>query len=108
MRKSILNSLQTDEELAQTLATRFKVQRIHENFSQKELSAKAKVSISKIRRFEQEGKIQFLDLIKALRAIGQKKMIENFMDFEKMLLENANVDFLIKNEKKIKRKRVRK
>lgn len=108
MRKSSILGLQTDEELSHTLALRFKNQRVRKNISQEELSLKSKVSLSKIRRFEQEGKLQFLDLIKLLRAIGEKKMIEDFMDFEAIIKSNANVDFLIEYEKKSQRKRARK
>lgn len=108
MKKSSILGLQTDEELSVTLAQRFKTQRIYKNISQKELALKSNVNLSKIRRFEQEGKIQFLDLIKLLRAIGEKKMIEEFMDFESIIKSNANIDFLIEYENKPQRKRARK
>lgn len=108
MKKSSILGLQTDEELSITLAQRFKNQRVHKNISQKELSLKSKVNVSKIRRFEQEGKIQFLDLITLLRTIGEKKMIEEFMDFESIIKSNANIDFLIEYENKPQRKRASK
>ena len=63
--------LQQPNELLKTLSKRFKERRLIKKISQADLAEKSNVGISKIRRLEQAGDIQLLDLIKLLDAINE-------------------------------------
>ena len=99
--------LQLPEELLQTLSTRFKERRLMKKISQEDLARKSGVGISKIRRLEQNGNIQLLDLIKLLDAIGEIDEIHRFMDFSQKIRNEREVDMLLKFQEK-RPKRVRK
>ena len=100
--------MQTDKELSKTMGARFKERRLFKNITQEDLALLSGVNINKIRRFEQQGNIPLLDLIKLLRKIGEREIIFNFMDFEKIIKDEMELDLLMKYEQKNKRKRARK
>ncbi len=101
--------LQLPEELLKTLSTRFKERRLMKKISQKDLARKSGVGISKIRRLEQNGNIQLLDLIKLLDTIGEIDEIHRFMDFSQKIRNEREIDMLLKfQEKKPRRVRSKK
>ncbi len=98
--------LQQPDELLKTLSKRFKERRLLKKISQADLAEKSGVGIAKIRRLEQNGNIQLLDLIKLLDAIGEIDEIHKFMDFSSKIKNEMELDMLINFDKK-KPKRVR-
>lgn len=95
------------EEIGKNLAERFKNLRIFKNLTQEELSNVSNVNISKIRRFEKNGNIPLVDLIKLLRGLKSLKLIESFLDYSKDLRSIAQME-AIENFDKSKKQRVRK
>ena len=63
------------------------------------------LSLSKIRTYEQTGKIQFLDLVRIVKAIGEKESIFDFLDFDKKTESEIELDAIIKYETNGKRQR---
>jgi len=101
--------LQQPDELLQTLSKRFKERRLIKKISQADLAKKSNVGISKIRKLEQVGDIQLLDLIKLLDAINEIDEIHKFMDFSSKIKNENDLDILINfNKKKPKRARSKK
>ena len=98
--------LQQPDEILKTLSKRFKERRLLKKISQADLAEKSEVGIAKIRRLEQNGNIQLLDLIKLLDAIGEIDEIHKFMDFSSKIKNEMELDMLINFEKK-KPKRAR-
>ena len=102
---SVILGLKKDNELIEILAKRFKKRRIYKNITQSELAKKSSVSLSKIRTYEQTGKIQFLDLVRIVKAIGEKESIFDFLDFDKKIESEIELDAIIKYETNGKRQR---
>jgi transcriptional regulator with XRE-family HTH domain len=98
--------LQQPYELLETLSKRFKERRLIKKISQKDLAKKSGVGISIIRKLEQNGNIQLLDLIKLLDAINEIEEIHNLMNFSAKIKNERELDLLM-NLNKTKTMRIR-
>jgi len=107
MEQSINFKFLTSKEISEQIGKRFKSLRIFKEQTQKELSKKSNVNISKIRRFETKGNIPLQDLIELLKTLKSLKYIETFLDYEKDLKSIAQMD-AIEEFNKSKKQRVRK
>lgn len=67
----------TPKEINRIIAANFKNIRKRKKISQKELSVKANVAYSSIRRFEQEGEISLISLTKLAIALDVSDELEN-------------------------------
>lgn len=65
-----LSKLQSPESAARDIAAREKKLRRRQGIMQEELAARAGVSLSSLRRFEQTGQLQFVSLVRLMRALG--------------------------------------
>ena len=69
--------LKTPQEMAVDAATRFKEMRKAKKITIKDLSRNSGVPYSTIRRFESNGEISFLSLVKIVSTIGEDEEISN-------------------------------
>lgn len=70
-------SLKTIEELSKEVASRLKAIRKSKKITQKDLSIRSNVSLSSIKRWEEDGEISFNSFIKIVRTLGVEGEIDN-------------------------------
>lgn len=87
--------LKTIEELSKEIATRLKTIRKSKKITQKDLSIRSNVSLSSIKRWEEDGEISFISFIKIVRTLGVEGEIDNL--FKKNFYEN--IDDVIRDNK---------
>ena len=68
----MFNELKLPKELAREIAGQEKNKRKSRKLTQKELSARAGISLASLKRFEQTGEISFVSLIKIADILGEK------------------------------------
>jgi transcriptional regulator with XRE-family HTH domain len=74
-------ALQSDEEIAFLLCSKIVLIRVENNLTQQDLSKLSGVSYGKIRRMEQEGYINLIDLVKILRVLGKEDIFTDMFNF---------------------------
>lgn len=72
----MLTELKFPTEIAKDVACQEKAKRKRRKLTQKELSAKAGISLASLKRFEQTGEISFVSLIKIADILGETEMIK--------------------------------
>jgi transcriptional regulator with XRE-family HTH domain len=74
---NIAQILSLDENMPATviksIAARVKLRRLESNFTQKELSTRAGISLASYRRFERTGEISFISLVKMAVVLNAEK-----------------------------------
>ena len=97
-----MKAVYTDEQLIKEFGERIKVNRIRSGFTQEELAKQSGVAKRTIERAEMGESIQFLNVIKLLRALGHLDSLEVLLPS----LEKTPFEY-IKSPKIEKRKRYR-
>jgi len=77
---TIIIALNSDQEIALTLAQWVAEQRLSQNLSQKDVYQTAGISKSTYKKFEQTGEISVVRLIAVFRAIGKLDKLENILN----------------------------
>ena len=86
-------SLQTPEEVKQSLAKRFKGFRLRKGWKQMTLAARSGVTLGSLKRFERFGEISLMRLLKLAHALG-------CLDAFHTLIQEAPVKSLAELERK--------
>ena len=101
-------SLQSDDEIAQDLATRAKEVRTSKNLSQVDFSKKAGISYHSYNKFESTGKVSLLGFITIMRYLGKIRELNKLLvvdDIEKIGLEEYSKMMSSKKRERASRKK---
>ncbi|MEA3523862.1 MAG: helix-turn-helix transcriptional regulator [Campylobacterota bacterium] len=93
--------MQTDEEIALSLAIQAKTLRINNNMTQKEFAEKSGVAYATYSQFERSGKISLRGFLSVLRHLGRLKSMASILeigDIERVGIEKF-VEFTNKKNK---------
>ncbi len=76
----MFSQLKTPGEVAREIGAREKARRKQKKLTQAELSAKAGVSLSSLKRFEQSGEISFVSLLKIAAVLGETEVFDSLFE----------------------------
>lgn len=76
----MFSQLKTPGEVAREIGAREKARRKQKKLTQAELSAKAGVSLSSLKRFEQSGEISFVSLLKIAAVLGETEAFDSLFE----------------------------
>lgn len=73
----MFHELKFPKEIAKDIAAQEKEKRKRRKLTQKELSARAGISLASLKRFEQTGEISFVSLIKITDILGETETLKD-------------------------------
>lgn len=108
MARKFYSPLMDDTDVAKLIASRLTKIRKIEQLTQKQLSERAYISISTIKRFELNGECTFLNLIKIARALNFLDDFDKLFRYQDKYLASYSYDAEQKMMQQANKKRIKK